>query len=297
MRVLVSGASGFIGGALAVALGREGHTVRGLGRTAAPGMEWRQADLADPQSLQGCCAGIDAVCHLAGSAHVNAPRAVHEAITVEGTRALLAEAKSAGVQSFLFVSSIKAVCSRDDYARSRLAAEALVLAANGMASHVVRPALVYGPGMKGNLAHLLAWAGRPAPLPIPKGLAVRSMVHRDDLVAVIVALLAKVATTGPWVVSDGLPYTLWDIYAAMRHACHRRVLPLHVPAVWVRGAAAAGDVLGRLSGRALPFDSGALRPLLESCYVEDRQVWRALGMNPRWTLATALAGMMDGENG
>ncbi|MDA8390123.1 MAG: NAD-dependent epimerase/dehydratase family protein [Gammaproteobacteria bacterium] len=293
--VLVTGASGFIGQALVGALERQGYAVRAIGRTPVAGVAWRHGDLADPGSLRDCCAGVEAVCHLAGAAHVQAPRAVHEKLTVMGTQALLAEARAADVRSFVFVSSIKAVCSTDDYAQTRRAAETLVLAEPTLVGHVVRPALVYGPGMKGNLARLLVWAARPVPLPIPKGLALRSLIHRDDVAAVIVALLARTERSPPWVVSDGQAYTLWDIYAEMRRACGRRIVPLHLPPVCLSGLASLGDRLGRWWHRELPFDSQALRPLLESCYVEDRSVWDALHLTPRWTLAQALAVMAGGR--
>ena len=289
--VLVTGASGFIGQALVRALSDRGCTVRALCRTPMAGVAWQAGDLADPASLRGSCVGVEAVCHLAGSAHVRAPRAVHERVTVAGTRALLAEARGAGVRRFVFVSSIKAACSDDDYACSRRAAEDLVMGEKGLVGQVIRPALVYGPGMKGNLSRLLAWADRPVPLPLPRGLAVRSMVHRDDVVAVLLALLAR-AEPGPrWIVSDGRAYTLWDIYAEMRRACGRRVVPLHVPAAGLKGLARLGDRMGRVLGGPLPFDSAALAPLLESCHVDDQRVWVDLQLVPQGTFSGALAAM------
>ncbi len=295
--VLVTGASGFIGHALVDALQQQGFTVRAIGRTPVAGVEWRHGDLNDPDSLRGCCAGVEAICHLAGAAHVQAPRAVHERLTVMGTRALLGEARDAGVRSFVLVSSIKAVSGTDDYAQTRRAAEALVLAESALVGHVVRPALVYGPGMKGNLARLLALADHPLPLPIPRGVALRSLVHRDDVAAVIVALLARTERCAPWVVSDGQAYTLWDIYAQMRKACGRRVVPVHLPKGSLPALAHMGDWLGRRCHRRLPFDTQALQPLLEPCHVEDARVWDTLHLAPRYTLAQALAGVIGDRHG
>lgn len=293
MRVLVTGALGFIGVALVPALEAAGYGVRGLGRGVGPLADWRQADLTRPASLAGVCVDCDAVIHLAGVAHTRASGADHRAVTVEGTRALLAEARAAGVTRFVFVSSIKAECAQDEYGDSRRAAEELVRAAGLPSCAIVRPALVYGPGMRGNLDRLLRLADHPWSLPIPRGLARRSLVHRDDLVRVLVALVPRQASNVTYTVTDGTPYTAREIYDALRIGLQRPPARSALPAGAVTALARFGDAVTRWTGRSCPWDTRALAPLLESCVSTDDSVWGTLGMAPRYTLTQAVAEMAD----
>jgi len=292
MRVLVTGATGFIGQALVPALLACGAQVRGLGRSALPGLAWHTADLTQASSLRGCCADIEVVLHLAGIAHTRAVGSRHEEVTVMGTRALLAEAVSSQVRRFIFVSSIKAGCSDDAYARSRRAAEDLVRDAGLAATAIVRPALVYSPGMKGNLAHLLAAAAHGLPLPLPRGGAVRGLIHRDDLVAVLMALLRAPKSAATYTVTDGHPYTLREIYDAMRQGFGRRPSPYALPMALFERIAQFGDRVSALMGRPCAWDSQALAPLLESCFSEEGQVWRDLALEPRYSLASAMPALV-----
>ncbi|HUW97314.1 MAG TPA: NAD-dependent epimerase/dehydratase family protein [Acidiferrobacter sp.] len=288
MRVLVTGATGFIGQALVPALLASGAQVRGLGRSALPGMTWHYADLTQRDSLRGCCVDTDVVFHLAGIAHTRAIGARHEEVTVAGTQALLAEARSSHVRQFVFVSSIKADCSDDSYARSRRTAEDLVCGAGLASTAIIRPALVYSPGMKGNLDRLLAAAAHPLPLPIPRGGAVRGLIHRDDLIAVLVALLGSPKSSVTYTVTDGHPYTLREIYDVMRQGFGRPPSPYALPQSFFAGIARFGDYVSAFTGRRCAWDSQALAPLLEPCFSEDGQVWQDLALEPQYSLAQAI---------
>lgn len=288
MRVLVTGATGFIGQALVPALVSANLPVRGLGRSPLPGLEWHQGDLTEASSLQGCCADIDTVFHLAGVAHTRARASLHEEVTVQGTRNLVKEARAAKVRQFIFVSSIKAGHSEGSYAQSRRAAEDIVREAGFPASAVVRPALVYGPGMRGNLAHLLNAAARGLALPIPRGGAVRSLVHRDDLVAVLIALMHARPSFALYTVTDGQPYALWDIYDAMRKGFGYRSVRYSLPQGSIEKIGRFGDRISAVIGRPCPWDSRALAPVLESSFSHDDRVWHDLALRPRYSLASAL---------
>lgn len=293
MRVLVTGATGFIGQALVAALVAAGVEVRGLGRTAPAGCEWRPGDLTMVESLRGACADTEVVLHLAGIAHTRALGSQHTEVTVAGTRALLAEARRAGVRQFIFVSSIKAQCSDDEYARSRLAAENLVRAASFPLMAIVRPGLVYGPGMKGNLARLLSLAARGWPLPVPEGGALRSLIHRDDLVRVLVALIGASSTSSPYVLTDGRAYTLRAIYDEMRAGFGYRPIVYALPPAFFERIARLGDRVARWTARPCPWDSKALAPFLQSCFSDDRRVWDDLGLKPLYSLASAMPGLVS----
>ena len=158
MHAFVSGATGFIGGKLLASLVNSGINVRVLVRPAAThtkACSWPSTqvnvvsgDLTEPASLRNILDGVDCLFHLAGYAHAedansDAAGSLHRRVTVEGTRALVAEAKRAGVKHFIFVSSVKAMGEGSDslldeaaaaqpttqYGRAKLEAEHLVLEA------------------------------------------------------------------------------------------------------------------------------------------------------------------------
>jgi NADH dehydrogenase len=167
MKVLVTGASGFIGRALTGHLLARGHRVRALVRRPGEGgvpatAEAVVGDLVDHLSLDHAAAGVDAVVHLACATGV-AREALVRAVNVDGTRALVEAARRHGARRFVFVSSISAVRRHmGPYGRTKREGEALV-AASGLDWVVVRPSLVYGPGDEGlfaRLAHML----RSAPI-------------------------------------------------------------------------------------------------------------------------------------
>lgn len=292
MRVLVAGATGFIGQPLVAALIEAGCEVRGLARSRPQASTWHQGDLTQRLSLRGCCADRDVIYHIAGVAHTRASAAQHQAVTVTGTEALLEEAVRAGVTRFIFMSSIKAECSDDDYAESRRAAERLVYAAGFATTVIVRPALVYSPGMRGNLDRLLAVAALRWPLPVPRGGASRSLVHRDDLLRVLLALRFLPSFRGTYTVTDGSPYTLRTMYDLMRKGFGRGVASYALPQGLLPWAARVGDRVSRAIGRPCLFDSRSLAPLVEACVSEDMRVWHDLGLRPHYSLSSAMPALV-----
>ncbi|WP_295884172.1 NAD-dependent epimerase/dehydratase family protein, partial [uncultured Thiohalocapsa sp.] len=202
---LVTGAGGFVGTALCRRLRADGHRVRALLRQPADG-PWDErltCDLGTDPLPVGLMDGIDGVFHLAGIAHVQdvagISDAVYKQVNVAGTAALLDAAVTAGVRGFVYFSSIKAAAEpgercvdetwdawpADAYGRSKREAEALVLrAGREQGLHVcnLRPCLVYGPGVKGNLARLIEAVDRGRFPPLPELGNRRSMVGLDDLI-------------------------------------------------------------------------------------------------------------------
>lgn len=147
--VLVAGASGFVGRHLVSRLVSRGHRVRALGRSprapgAPGGVEWYRADLTEPDSLRGAAEGQEVVVHLVGVVGVREAeefRRVH----VEGTRNLLAEARRAGVERFIFVSAAGARPEGSAFFRTKYEAEREVIG-SGLAHVIFRPSVIYGPG-------------------------------------------------------------------------------------------------------------------------------------------------------
>lgn len=292
-RVLVTGASGFIGASLVGALREHGFVVRRLGRGLAQSADGFSADMRVPESLAGCCTGIDTVCHLAAVAHTRAPAAVHEEVTIRGTQALLAEASRAGVKQFIYFSSVKVEHSNDDYSRSRRVAEELVVNHSpAMLTAIVRPSLVYGPGVRGNMGRLLDLVDRGIWLPVPDLPSVRGLVHRDDVVAAVLAIIMIQPRQGLYTLSDGHPYRLREIYLEMCKATGRLPNRYRLPSWQVLALAKLGDGIRSVSGLRVPFDSAALAVVLESCYSTDPRAWSALGVFPQFSLASGLPAMV-----
>jgi nucleoside-diphosphate-sugar epimerase len=269
-RVLVTGASGFIGAPLVSALAASGMAVE-----PAADRRW----LLD---------GADAVVHLAGIAHIGSgvPEATYDQVNHVATAALAQRAAAAGVRRFVFMSSLRAqtgpsadhvLTERDEprptdaYGRSKLAAEAAVRAA-GVPFTILRPALVHGPNVKGNLASLLRLARLPVPLPFASFTNRRSMVALDNLIAAVRFALESPAALGEtFIVADPHPATFAEIVTILRTAMGRRpgLVPLP-PALFARALALIGkrELWERLGGN-LVADPGKLiaagwRPVVDT---------------------------------
>src|SRR5262245_24704880 len=189
MRILVTGASGFVGAALCRELLARGHAVcaavrRPTALVGAPS-ELRRApveDLAGDVDWRALLAGVDGVVHLAAIAHRGAQESEIRRVNFEGT-VRLARAAAGFVRRFVFMSSVKVhgedsgagvytetdrAQPMDAYGRSKLEAERALenlAARSGLELALVRPPLVYGPGVKANFLRLLRWVDSGLPLP------------------------------------------------------------------------------------------------------------------------------------
>lgn len=148
-RILVAGASGFVGRHLVARLVARGHEVRALARSPKPDVrdervEWRAGDITRPESLRGAAEGREVVFHLVGVSREQGEE-TFQRVHVEGTRNLLAEARRAGAERFVFVSVTGARGDGSPFFRSKYEAE-LEVAASGLACVIFRPSIIYGPG-------------------------------------------------------------------------------------------------------------------------------------------------------
>ena len=186
MLLALTGATGFIGQHLLRELPKRGHRLRVLlRRPAAVPIEAASAvigDLARPRNMAAALEGVDAVIHSAGLAHAMSgiPEDDYRVINTEATIGLARAARRAGARRFIFLSSIRAQCGptadtamteaiepapTDAYGKSKLAAER-GLAELDIDWVALRATLVYGPGVKGNMAQLMRLARSPLPLPV-----------------------------------------------------------------------------------------------------------------------------------
>ncbi len=196
MKVLVTGASGFIGRPLARHLVARGHRVRALVRRAEEQGSLAEAecvtgDLRDAPSLERATLGMEGIVHLACATGIARESAVR-AVNVEGTRTLLDAARRHGVRRVVFISSISARRRRmGPYGRTKREGEALV-AASGLEWVVLRPSLVYGPGEAGSFARLSRTLRSLPVVPvIGDGRIALDPVHVDDVCAVIEQCLTR----------------------------------------------------------------------------------------------------------
>ena len=250
MRILVTGASGFVGRALVEDLAAQGHRVRAAMRQPADIFSRAVevvavSDLARPLEWRSLLSDINAVVHLAGIAHITSGIAedLYDRVNRAATAALATAAARDRIERLIFVSSIRAqsgpACDHplteadaphpvDAYGRSKLAAEDAIRAAQ-LPFTILRPALIYGPRVKGNLADLIRLARSPWPLPLGALRNRRSLLARSNLVAAIhLALVAPAMLNETYVVADPEPLTMAGIVAALRAGLRRgpRLIPV-----------------------------------------------------------------------
>lgn len=295
MRVLVTGASGFVGGAVVRRLVTEGGMMvrAAVRRTNAPPAEGAEriqvGDLAGETDWSRAVRDVDVVVHAAGRVHVmrdaNAdPLAEFRRVNVVGTLRLARQAAEAGVRRFVFLSSIKVngeatsagrPYSADDepapvdaYGTSKHEAEVALrqlARASGMEVVIIRPVLVYGPGVKGNFLSLLRLVRAGVPLPLGAIRNRRSVVALDNLVdLIVVALRHPRAANQTFLVADvslSTPELLRRVGAALGRPA--RLAP--VPAALIRLVARAlgrRELAVRLCG-SLEADTSKTRLLLD----------------------------------
>jgi len=282
--VALTGATGFIGQCLLRELPKRGYRLRVLlRRPSVVPMESASAvvgDLARPQNMAAALADVDAVIHSAGIAHAMSglPEDDYRLLNTEATIALARAAQRAGARRFVFLSSIRAQSGpsaaevltedlapapTDAYGRSKLAAERGV-AQLDLDWAALRLVLVYGAGVKGNMAELVRLARAPYPLPLGALAARRSLLALDNLAAAVDAVLAAPGPLRrPLIVADREALTIPQMLAAMRRGLGRRPglfpLPPRLLETALRAAGRA-EIHQRLAG-SLVADPSALAQL------------------------------------
>ena len=248
--VALTGATGFIGQYLLKELPRRGYRVRVLLRRPTMMPEGCASvligDLSRPHNMAEALAEVDAVIHTAGIASTMSglPEDDYRRFNTEATVAFAKAAERARVKRFVFLSSIRAQSGpiadsvltedrepqpTDAYGRSKLAAEQ-GLAETGLDWVALRLALVYGPGVQGNMARLIKLARSPYPLPLAGLRGEHSLLGLDNLVAAVDRVLAAPSPLKrPFIVADPEPLTIGAIVAALRQGLGRRAGLFYVP--------------------------------------------------------------------
>jgi nucleoside-diphosphate-sugar epimerase len=250
-KVLVTGASGFIGRPLVTALFRDGYTVRAATRRPellpSPIEVAVVPDFGNPIDWRPILQDIDIVVHLAGFAHADyrdAPFAAFDTINWIATAKLAQAAKEAGVERFVYVSSVRAQVGSssgsivseageskpsDHYGRSKRAAEAEVRAA-GLPFTILRPVVIYGPDPRGNMKTLVRLASSALPLPFAGFNNRRSLLGIDNFISAVLFVLGNPATKGEtFLVADSAPVSLREVWAMLRKPLRRHPGLFYVP--------------------------------------------------------------------
>lgn len=301
-RTLITGASGFLGGAVVRHLHRNGwHPIIAAARSEnsnlPSGVEvTRTLDLENPQDWADCLKSVETVIHCAGRPDIGKrngeeSKAACRRINTLGTLELARQAAKLSVKRFVFISSIKVNgeyteagitfnpesprAPSDAYAESKSEAEEGLIAIarkTGMEVVIIRPPMIYGPGVKGNFATLVNWIRKGLPLPLGAIRNQRSLIALDNLTDFI-ALCADrarspAASNQIFLVSDGEEVSTTGLLRKIAFAYGVEVRLVPVPERWIRIAA---NLLGQ---------NASAQRLLSSLVVDGSKSRIALGWKP-----------------
>jgi nucleoside-diphosphate-sugar epimerase len=318
MRVLVTGASGFLGRAVAASIVAAGHEVSCFQRrpSGVAGAADVLGSITDPAAVARAVAGVDAIVHLAAKVSLAGAPAEFEAVNVGGTRALIDAARAAGVPRLVFVSSPSVAHAgtsitgsdalpadpahaRGDYARTKAAAELLALAADSPELRVVavRPHLVWGPGDTQLIARIVerARAGR-LPL-LGHGAALIDSTYIDNAAGAIAAALERVDAVhgNAYVITNGEPRPVAELLGGICAAAGVPRPAWSVPAGVARAAGSVIEAAWRVfPGADEPPMTRFLAEQLSTAHWFDQRRTRAdLHWTPTVTLDEGLARLAE----
>lgn len=296
MKVLITGATGFIGSALAPHLASLGHYVTALVRHPIdlPGVH--TVDFNDISAFSLAHAeGQDVVIHCAGVAHDNdADDSLYHHVNVVGTEAVTRHCVQAGVRRLVYLSSIKvhgdtsskplnehsALHPDDAYGRSKLEAERIVLAQSTIEAIVVRIPLVYGAGVKGNFAALMKWVAMGLPLPFGAVTARRSYLALDNLLDFLAMCIQVENAQGSVLYAcDDPALTLPELLGLIAMAMDKPARMVPVPLPLLRAAA------------TLLLGAKRAGKLLNNLEIDLAETTRQTGWRPPYSTAQSLARM------
>jgi nucleoside-diphosphate-sugar epimerase len=308
--ILITGATGFLGGHLLSALPLERYSIKIATRTATPRDLTSRftaisiANLTPHTDWEEALREVDTVIHLAARAHmlrdsaVN-PEAKFDRTNHQGTANLVKQAIAANVKHFIFISSIGAMATLSDrtlteqtpchpdtpYGRSKLKAEEALISLASQSSMtwtILRPTLVYGPGNPGNMERLLKLVKRRLPLPLGAIDNRRSFIYVENLVdAIVQSIDHPNAINQTFIVSDGEDLSTPQLIRRLATHLEYPVPLLPVPPILMKAA-------GKLTGK-----TDTVSRLLGSLAVDSSKIRQTLNWTPPYTLDQGLQATTD----
>jgi len=305
---LVTGANGFVGAEIVRQLRAQGLAVRGAVRTATGADEVAVGDIGSDTDWSAALVGVDRVIHCAARVHqmddrAADPLAAFRAVNRDGTAALARQAAVAGATRLVFLSSIKvngettrgrapftaadAASPQDPYGQSKWEAEQAlhaIAAETTLEVTIVRPPLVYGPGVRANFARMVSWVARGRPLPFGLCNNRRSLVAVANLASLAIAASRHPAAAGATLMaSDAESVSVRELLAQIGTAFGRPARLLPVPVALLR-------LLGSVIGQRAAIDR-----LCDPLLVDGAPTRALLGWHPPVTMAQELARMAAAE--
>ena len=278
MRVLVTGAAGFLGSYLVPELARRGYRVTAMVHTRkldpelAKAVETRVADLTDGATLVEATRGMDAVVHLASYYTFFGKKELYQMVTVNGTRSLIEACLANGVRRFIYCSSTEAIGPVEsppadestplrpsyEYGRSKADAERVVResSAQGMEWTIIRPSGIYGPGNVDDVAFwfIVSFAKNSLSTRflVDGGKSLVQFVHaRDAARAFVLALDNPKASVGQtYLVSDDRAVSYRELYSMMAELCGREPPRVSVPKSLAKAMVAPVEAFNAIIGRS-----------------------------------------------
>ncbi|NOH29061.1 NAD-dependent epimerase/dehydratase family protein [Vibrio mediterranei] len=307
MKILVTGGSGFVGQALINQLSHR-HEITCFGRRKPIGWdgEFIEGKLENLAASELDLSGFEVVIHSAARAHVmhdesTNPLEEYRKVNTQATLALAKQAAAQGVARFVFISSVKvngestldiafsaddSINPSDDYGVSKAEAEqqlALLSESSSMDTVIIRPPLVYGPGVKANFASLFKLAGKGIPLPLGCiNTNARSLVSIYNLVNFIETCSCDPnAANQTFLVSDGEDVSTRDLVEKLASVQGKSARMIPIPLSLFK-------LLGKVTGK-----SAAIDRLAGSLQVDIQKNQRVLNWEPPYTMQQSLERMMD----
>lgn len=310
-KILITGATGFVGHAVCRVLRADGHTLTGVTRNQNlnSGPEniplYHITNIGVHSDWTQAVSGADMIVHLAARVHImrensSDPLGVFRTVNRDGTASLARAAAEAGVRRLVFISTAKVngessgalpfdendtPAPEDAYGISKWEAEkelGAIGAATGLETVILRPPLIYGPNVKGNFLSLLKACEKGLPLPFGAINNSRSLLFVDNLAsAIAVAVRHKQAADKTYLVSDGEDISTPELVCRLSTALGRQARMVHAPH-WC--LALGGALTGKVA---------AIKRLTGSLVVDSTKIRSELGWNPQTTLEDGLARTAD----
>jgi len=318
MKILVTGASGFLGGHLVEEMSSRNYNVIGMVRETSDtsflrslGVELRVGDLTVPESLSRVAEKIDIVIHLAAYYTFFGKKEMYKKVTVEGTRHLLEASLKNGVKRFIYCSSTEAIGpvekppAKEDsppnpsyeYGRSKLEAEKIVreYGEKGMEYTILRPSGIYGPRNVNDVSYwfMTAFAKNafPTRIMVGDGRNLIQFAHVKDVVQGFLLVLEKpeISRNQTYFISEDKAYTYLEVYKILSELCNRAPPRIHVPPILAKSLVAPVELFNRLRGKIdFTWKTSTVNDLTSNRAYSVSKAMKELGFKPKYDLKTGL---------